>query len=104
MTVYDFENLFDPILYWVQYSEEEITKIKETTFADYTPTKDVMLVDAYIELLSNIVYDYNNYIDFYCWDCDFGRSPKTVNIYGQEFVFDSLSNLWNAIQFLNQEE
>jgi len=56
------------------------------------------LYDGFIEMLSEIVDDKNEWIDYYVFECDFGRKPMQVEIFGEKIKLDSLEKLWRIIK------
>lgn len=57
-----------------------------------------MLMDAYIELLSKNVGDENEWINYYIFECEFGKKPMEVTVDKKKIKLDSLEKLWKIIK------
>ncbi len=56
------------------------------------------LYDGFIELLSEIVDDKNEWIDYYIFECDFGLKPMQVQIGEEKIKLDSIEKLWRILR------
>ncbi len=52
------------------------------------------LMENYVELLSDVYDDNLEWIDYFIWECDWGKRPGEVNIYGEDVTLDSIEMLY----------
>jgi hypothetical protein len=78
---------------------------KELASDDHKPAVNfgMPMLNAYIEMLNEAIGDDGQWIDYWLWECDRGRS-KTAgwtheNLNGKMQPMKTLKDLWNAIHY-----
>jgi len=56
-----------------------------------------ILVDAILELLKAELGAASDWIEYYIYECDFGKNPNEVRVGKDVYNLDSVDNLWNLI-------
>ena len=103
ITLKQFEELFQPILDWNKQFEIEADALKQLFPSSHVVPEGGKLLDSYIKLLSLYVNDVDNFIEYYCWECDFGRKPQDIKFDGKvKFHLACLGDLWNLIGCINE--
>jgi len=103
MTLDQFKELFQPILDWNEQYNKEAEALKQLYPSSYVLPESEKILDSYIKLLSLYVQDTDEFIDYYCWECDFGKKPNDVVINGEvHFHLACLGDLWNLIGCINE--
>lgn len=63
------------------------------------------IVNALANLLMNEMHDDGEWINWYCWEIDFGRTNKdnlnVVTIDSKEYRIDSVKKLWDLLHLVN---
>lgn len=101
ITLEKFEELMKPIFnYRKEY--DQATKALEALSDDsfVTPRLGARLLDDYISLLSFIMDDADEDIDYFISECDCGNEPKEVSYKdGTVFKLDSVKTLYECILY-----
>jgi hypothetical protein len=101
ITFEQFENLMKPLF---NYREEynQATKALETLSDDsfVTPRLGARLFDGYISLLSFIMDDEDEDIEYFIHECECGNKPMEVSYKdGTKFNLDSVKTLYDCILY-----
>lgn len=57
------------------------------------------LLDGFINLLSEHVGDKCFWIEYFVFDCDFGKNPQNLHFFNKETIrLDSVEKLWKVIK------
>lgn len=96
----EFEKLFQPILDENIRWEKECNLLEQLYPHSYVVPEGGKLLDDYIELLSKYVDDKNEVINFYCWECDFGKKKQTMQINGYTpEIINNLYDVWYLLYY-----
>jgi hypothetical protein len=66
-----------------------------------SPFKSAMweMYDAYTETLAEILGDKDGWLEWFAWDCDFGKAPKEIQFSdGETLLVVGVSDLLDAIR------
>ncbi len=95
----EFEKWFNAILRFQKESEKAnkaVQSLCSSSFAVFDVGAD--LFDNYIELLESCFStSEGEWITYYVYDCDCGRSPKEVQVNDEKILLDSLEKLYKVL-------
>jgi hypothetical protein len=94
------KGLFIKALKNIEYMTTKYSKIVEALDIDGVCTFAMPTIDIVIELLSEIAGDKEEWVAWWVWDANFGKSDNVVTIDEVDYVIETASDLFN---FINNE-
>ncbi len=96
-----FEAYMKPILDWDAKYEKEAEALKQLYPSSFVVPEGGRLVESYIEILSTFIEDDNDWIDYFVWECDLGKTKpyKYVSIHGKKFKLKNIKDLYNLLVY-----
>jgi len=107
MDFLDFENHMNKIKEHIDESKDFNEKLQSLFTSSYVYCElGDRILNNFIKLLSEVCNDTNEWIDYYVYECEFGKKDlkvyigeKDLNVYTEEktIVLDSVQKLWDLI-------
>lgn len=88
---------------YLETLKEQSDKYNEMAkYIGLTPESDISnpiytLIDSYVDVLKHLYEDNLEWIDYFIWECDWGKRPGEVSINGEELILDSYDKLFCLI-------
>ena len=102
-TLDDFVKKFQPILDWNEQFEKESKALTQLYPSSFVVPEGGKLLDSYIQLLADYYNDEGEWIEYYCWECEFGAKPQDVLEDGKvAFHLGCVGDLWNILGVSNE--
>jgi hypothetical protein len=97
ITKEEFLKYMKSIEVFLQESEDSNKAIKLLCDDSFYVKKGDLLLDSYIELLKKLTNDENNWIEYFVFECRFGKNENKVTINNKTFRLNSVEKLWGIL-------